>query len=235
MTDIFEEPKVTPKLEDYVGEGKKYADNDAAAKAIAEKDAFINRLLQEARQKEEALQQAINTKAFEDRIKALEEAKLAQREEPLQREATPPVAPQIDEEAIARVMAKREAENNRTRNLMSVQEKLTEVWGENYPSRVKARAAELNVPMEEVNRLAATSPSALFALLGATPQRPAGDVAPPPSRQNTAAFAPDVAVRGNKYYTELRKTKPAEYFSPRIAAEEYNALKTLGPEKFYAS
>lgn len=233
MTDIFtNETTVEPKLEDFVGEGKKYADQHAVAKALVEKDNFIARLQEEARRKEEDLRNANNTKAFEDRLKAMEAAQLAERTEPPVREATPPPQPSIDEAAIQALMDKREAANTRNRNLMNVKDKLTSVYGEDFPTRVKARAAELNISLGQLNEMAAETPNAFYALIGLDQQKTPDNSAPPQTRVNTAGFTPQSGEKNNAYYSNLRKTNPNLYWTPAVQMEEYNELKRQGPEKF---
>lgn len=230
--NIFETP-ATPevKFEDLVGDGKKYADNNAAAKAITEKDAFIARLLEEARRRDEDIKAAANTKAFEDRMTALEQAQLAERREPLPREATPAtVTPQLDEEAVFALMEKREQANARTRNLIAVKDKLTEVYGAEFPNRVKARAAELNISIGQLNAMAAETPQAFFALIGLTSQKPVDNTAPPATRHNSASFAPEVGKKNNAYYQNLRKTNPSLYWTPAVQMEEYQELKRQGEQ-----
>jgi hypothetical protein len=231
MTDIF---TPEPTLDDYVGEGKKYSDLTAVAKALAEKDRFIAQLQEENRQREAAIQAAQNTKAFEDRIKALETAQTLSPEPPAAQVA-PPATPDV-EDIVQKAIAAREAANVRTRNLMEVQNKLINTLGQDYSSKVKQRASELHIDMNRLNELAATSPSAFYAMIGLNSgNQPSGSVAPPVSNVNSAALNINTSgEKGNSYYTNLRKEKPGEYFTARIAAEEYNQLKKLGPEKFYA-
>lgn len=237
MTDIFTEPTPTPTLEDFMGEGKKYSDGNAVAKALSEKDAFIARLLEEKRQLEADHRASLNTQAFNDRIRALEAAQVERVEPTPPPTALPASTPSIDEATVQRLIDERERQNQRTRNLMQVKDKLTETFGDDYPNRVKARAKELGLSMDRVNEMAAETPTAFYAMLGL--DRPAvspDNVAPPATRQNSAAaFAPNAGVKGNSYYSNLRKTNPKEYWSPRVQMEEYNELKRQGAEKFYAS
>lgn len=239
MTDIFTEPTPTPSLEDFMGEGKKYSDGNAVAKALTEKDAFIARLLEEKRQLEADHRAAMNMKAFQDRLDAIEAAQVERGVPTPPPTATPapPAQPGLDEETVQRLIEQREVQNQRTRNLMEVKEKLTGLFGEDYPTRVKARAKELNLGMEQLNELAAKTPQAFYAMLGLDKAPTSVDnPAPPATRQNSAAaFVPGTGGKGNSYYQNLRKTKPAEYWSPRVQMEEYNELRRQGPEKFYSS
>jgi hypothetical protein len=232
--DIFNETTVEPKFEDIVGEGKKYADQDAAAKAIIEKDKFIARLLEEKRRIEEDHRAALNTQAFEDRIKALEAAKMTEREPQAPLPVSQPQTAPVDEDAVLALLEKREQAQKRTRNLMDVKDKLINVYGEDYPNRVKARAQELNISMDRLNAMAAETPTAFYALIGLGNERTPDNVAPPATRQNTAAaFAPNTDRKNNAYYSNLRKTNPNVYYSPKVQMEEYNELKRQG-DAFYS-
>lgn len=229
MTDIFNtEPTVTPKLEDFVGEGKKYKTPEDAAKALVEKDNFILRLQEEARKREDDLRTLANTTAFNDRMTALEAAQ-AQRAEPPVREAAPP-APVIDvEDVVQKAIEARETANTRSRNLIDVKEKLTTLYGDDYPNRVKARAAELNISLARLNEMAADTPAAFFAMLGVDNQRSLDNVAPPATRQNSAAnFTLNTGKKDNSYYQNLRRTNPTLYWTPAVQMEEYNELKRQG-------
>lgn len=229
MTDsLFNETTVVPTLDTFVGEGKKYADNDAVAKALVEKDNFITRLQEEARRKEEDLRTALNVQAFEDRMKALEAAQLTERTEPPVREVTAPVTPVDMEATVQKVLAERERANTRSRNLIDVRDKLVSVYGEDFPSRVKARAAEIGMTLEKLNEMAAETPSAFYALIGMNAPRAADNVTPPATQRNSAATQTVSGVKNNAYYTNLRKTNPSLYWTPAVQMEEYNELKRQG-------
>lgn len=234
MTDIFNDTPTTPTLDQFVGEGKKYADSNAVAKALVEKDNFIQRLQEENRAREARILEMTNLQAYNDRIAALEAAQVERREPTPPPTATPaPVAPQaaVDEEAVYRMMEQREQSQKRSRNLMEVKDKLTAVFGQDYPTRVKAKAQELGLDMAHVNALAADAPSAFYALIGlnAPGQAPVNS-APPATQVNSAAqFAPNVGKKNNEYYSKMRRENPAAYFTPKIALEEMNEAKRQGP------
>lgn len=233
MTDnLFDnQTNVVPALDEIMGEGKKYSDAAAVAKAIAEKDAFIARLLEEARRKEADLQASLNTKAFEDRLKAIEAAQSTERPEPSVRDVTPPSAPLPDiEDVVQRAIADREATNTRTRNLLNVKDKLTSVYGEDFATRVKSRAAELNISLAKLNEMAAETPSAFYAVIGLDVQRTPDNPAPPQTRVNSAAQTTNHGVKNNAYYQNLRKTNPSLYWTPAVQMEEYNELKRQGDQ-----
>lgn len=237
-TNIFEAPTGVT-INDLVGDGKKFKTADDLAKAKIESDAFIARILEEKRQLEADHRAALNLQAFQDRINALEAAQVERREPTPPPTATPaPPAPAgVDEETVQRLIAEREAQNQRTRNLMEVKDKLTSVFGEDYPNRVKARVRDLGISMDQANKMAADTPAAFYAMLGLDRAAPSiENPAPPQTQQNSAAaFVPGTGGKGNSYYQKLRKEKPAEYWSPRVQMEEFNELKRQGPDRFYSS
>jgi hypothetical protein len=82
--------------------------------------------------------------------------------------------------------------------------------------------------------MAAETPTAFYALIGLGNERTPDNVAPPATRQNTAAaFAPNTDRKNNAYYSNLRKTNPNVYYSPKVQMEEYNELKRQG-DAFYS-
>lgn len=230
MTDIFTSETTTePTLDAFVGEGKKYSDNNAVAKALVEKDTFIARLLEEKRQIEADLREKANTQAFEDRMKALEAAQSTERTAPTVREVIAPQPVDI-ETTVQKIMSDREAANTRTRNLLDVREKLTQVYGDDFATRVKARASELNISLAKLNEMAAETPVAFYALigLGTDVGRTVDQTVPPATRQNSAATPHNPNVKNNAYYQNLRKTNPTLYWTPKVQMEEYNELKRQG-------
>lgn len=236
MTDIFNSETNTGTgtsgadvtLDTFVGEGKKYSDHNAVAKAIVEKDNFIARLLEEKRQIEADLRERSNTQAFEDRMKALELAQSTERTAPPVPEVIASANPVDIEKTVQKAIEDREAANNRTRNLLNVKEKLTQAYGEDFSTRVKARAAELNISLGKLNEMAAETPVAFYALIGLDAQRIPENSAPPKTQVNSAAQITTSGTKNNAYYQNLRKTDPARYWTPAVQMEEYNELKRQG-------
>src|ERR1700744_3929546 len=101
-----------------VGDGKRYKDPDAAAKALVEKDRFIEQLKQE---KAEALRDLQARQPVVDRsaeiLQKIEE--IAKRPATTIEDTTPPErdGKNLTEDDIVRVLAKREQEARATANL----------------------------------------------------------------------------------------------------------------------
>ena len=235
--DIFDAPPAIETIDpakdylsEYVGEGKKFADAAALARAKAESDAFIKRILDEKRLLEEDLKTRTNYQEFIDQMKTVQKAPVAPNQETPPVQVTPPSVEPDLEKRVAEAIEKREADNTRTRNLIDVQQKLIETYGNDYANRVKSRAQELGIPVAWLNDAAAKSPQAFYAMIGLQkPQEP--NTRQVPSSVNTAAMmAPGSNTKNWAYYNNLRKTNPVQYNSKQVQAEMWEQAKKLGPD-----
>lgn len=228
--DIFNDAPAIDPTKDYytelVGEGKKFADNAALARAKVESDAFIARVLEEKRRVEEDLKTRINMQEFLDRV----QTPVAQPTPvitPAQAPASELTASNI-EELVQRQIAQREADNARSRNLLTVQGKLQEVLGQNYSEQVKQRAKDLGLDIQYFNDTAARSPQAFFELMGLNRQ-PEGLTQLPRGTSNPPT--PSGSVKNFAYFNKMRKENPVEY-SRYGMKEEWELAKKMGAD-FY--
>lgn len=236
--DLFDAPPVIETIDptkdylsEYVGEGKKFADAAALARAKAESDAFIKRILDEKRLLEEDLKTRTNYQEFIDQLKTAQKPPVAPNQETSPVQVTSPSVEPDLEKKVSEAIEKREAENARTRNLMDVQQKLLETFGNDYATRVKSRAQELGIPVAWLNDAAAKSPQAFYAMIGLTKTQPEPTARQIPSSVNTAALmAPGGNVKNWAYYNNMRKTNPVQYNSKQVQAEMWEQAKALGPD-----
>jgi len=230
--DIFNDtPTIDPNKDYYtelVGDGKKFADNAALARAKVESDLFIKRVLDEKRQIEEELKTRIKMEDFLDRVQApVVQPQAEPVITPAQAQASELTPTQI-EQIVQQQIATREAEQLRTRNLLTVQGRLQEELGENYSTQVKQRAQMLGLDIQYFNDTAARSPQAFFELMGLNrpreelPTLPRGTSNPP----NLGGVKKNFA-----YFNNMRKTDPVQY-SRYGQKEEWELAKKLGPAFF---
>lgn len=234
--DIFDNQPTVEQIDpakDYfaelVGDDKKFKTPQDLARAKAESDAFIKQVLNEKRQLEEDLKTRTNMQDFLDQMKSA--TKKPNDEVPPPNPAINPPVVKSDEDyekLIERKMAEREAENIRKRNLIDVQEKLRQVYGSDYANHVKAKAADLGIPIEWLNDAAAKSPKAFFELVGIRPQQE--QLRSPPQGINTTGLGSTKTVKNWAYYNQMRKSDPTQYHSKQIQAEMWEQAKLLGPE-----
>jgi hypothetical protein len=216
------------KFEDLVGEGKKYRDNDAVAKAIAEKDRFIERLKAEAAEAREAALKRANEKEFLDRLETLSRGKSPEpgNQPPTEGTQTTAVTP----ETIEQMLEAREAKKAREANLNTAISKLQETFGDDYKRHVQRQAQSLNTTTTELTELASKSPAAFLRLMGVDGQQNKSDAFSPPPRSSVSVQPGSVSnVKDYNYYAKLRQEKGESwYFSLPVQKEIWEQSKALG-------
>lgn len=219
-----------------MGEGKKYKDVPALARAIMEKDAFIERLKSETAQLRSSVQ-------GETKIDELLNTLRAQSTTPAN-SGTPATTPEtksanqpqtgLSAEDVERLLAAREREKTETSNVALVTTQLRKAWGANHGEVLRQKTEELGATPEFMTNLAKANPSAFLKLVAAesvpesTPGRPTSSVNTTPAQGKTA-----VGGHTKSYYDNLRKqVGDAKFFHPTIQNELHRNMMTLG-EAFF--
>lgn len=147
---------IPTELAEFVGEGKKYQTVEDALKSIPHAQSHIQKLEEEMKQAREEL---AKRKAAEE---LLEEFKTQGMPE---NKAAP-----LDMEALTKVvenaLSAKEAQKAAQNNINTVVNAFNSKFGEKGPEQYKLLAKETGVPLEALNKLAATSPQAVFRLAG---------------------------------------------------------------------
>lgn len=206
---------------------------------LANKDAFINQLQEEAA----GLRDALAAKDVEvEAQRLLREAREAANPAP-SREATPaspePAKPLNEDELVERVIKAQEqkaATQRAAANRQAVSEHLMSLFGSTgaVNKLVADRATALGVSIEYLQDTAAKSPNAFYELmkLETAPKQtaaPRGDV-------NAVALqthAPGVKEGTNAYYEKLRlEIGDIAYYKPQIQQQRFKDAKRLGDAFF---
>lgn len=228
---LFEDA-TTPAFDDLVGEGKKYKSPEDVAKAVVEKDRFIERLKSE----QEELRKELSTRPVVDRSQ-----EILDRLENLNREAVterPPITPEperIDKglslDDVEKVLIDRERRARSEANILFVKEKLKEAFGDKYGQALKSIAEKNNLSEKALNDLAAQSPQ-LILNLAAQPSHKESMFVPPENSGNPS-FTPSAGgAKPLSYYNQLRATDRNKYFSQTVQQQMYKDGMTL-KEAFY--
>lgn len=228
MTDDAPETK----YEDLVGEGKRYHDNDAVAKAIQEKDRFIEQLKRENAEAREAIQKRENERAYEDQLRRATEARSPSEQDTPVVDGTN-IATAMKPEDVLRILEERDAAKTREVNLNKSLARLQELYGDDFKRHVARQAQEIGMTTQELTELASRSPEAFFRTLGVTEQKRTDAFAPPRSSVSTL---PNVHqdVKNYAYFQKLRAEKgEAFYFTPQVQNEMWEQVKLLGEDEFY--
>lgn len=238
-TTEFETPNSAPDtpvaFTDLVGPEKKYKTEDDVAKAIIEKDRFIEQLKRENAASRQAHQERESQEALLARI----EAKLQQLPviEPTSEDTRSPLdeqPTQLTTEDVEALLEKRDALKRRTDNIKEVETTLTRQFGDAWKSHIREQAKELRMSTEDLTQLAAESPQAFFRLVGvSTSTAPPKNPAPPQSSLQTPPNNSGTA-RNWEHYERLRREKGnAAYFSASVQQQLWKDIKAIGEDAFY--
>ncbi len=208
------------QVKELVGEGKKYATVEDALKALPHSQSHIQKLETEMSELR---------KELEGRL-SLEEA-VAQ----LKAEGKPAEIPSamIDQKALSKLVvdtvAGLEVSKKAETNLLAVDKRMKELFGEKAQEKLIDKAKELGVSIAHLKTTAEQSPQAFFNLTGIKQE----DVRVPAktgSSVNTEQLAStSVAKEGTyNYYQDIRRKNPTLYFSPKMQNEMHRKAKELG-------
>lgn len=212
-------PSVPAELNELVGEGKKYKTPADLAKAMAEKDAFIEQLKNEnAGMREDLSQREETRKALED-LKALRNKPKDDSEV-----NTTPALGQADvEKMLEEAIARRETEAQRKANLNEANELLLKAFGDQAKAKeaVEKRAAELNMSVNDIVTMAAKSPKAVVSIFGLQGRPEAKPLSESKSSVNTVNLGQNSGSPQERLASlnALRKTNTRQYWSPRVQNE----------------
>jgi hypothetical protein len=231
MTELFQgtidtidpEKDYTPDL---VGEGKKYKTVQDLARAVLHKDVHITRIEGENSQVREELATRISYQDFLDQIKSNQGNSQDPQDSGDTTEKSA-IKPEDVADLVLQKLNQTQQQQTASQNEALVVNKLTEVLGPNYASKLRQQAAELGLSDAEVKSLAQRNPKALFRMFGIDADRQV-ETFEAPVRTQQSGFAPTGQKRGKTYYDEIYKSDPNRYFSPEIYNERYKLIQEIG-------
>lgn len=151
------------EVADLVGAGKKYQSVEDALKSVPHAQSHIQKLEDEMKQMREELSKRKTAEELLDEIKSQGFP-----------EKTSPAT--LDTDALSKVvenaLSAREAQKKAAQNIDSVVNAFNEKFGEKGPEQYKLLAQESGLPLEYLNKLAATSPQAVMKLAGLESKQP---------------------------------------------------------------
>lgn len=229
MSNVFAEP--TPQanpLDDLVGPGKKFATVDELAKSYSHGQNHISTLEAEAAQWREGLQSQIEN----------------QRQQ-AQNPNSPPSPPSEQraeepnlDDRIRNAIEETRQQEKLTTNVNDVSAKLVSIYGDPQKANqaMQAKAAELDMTIEDLMEQASKSPKAFYALVGLNDgarQAPAPRGNVNPAALNTLNPSQQAAAGTYAFYEQLRKENPRLYNSPKIQLQMHKEALEKG-DSFFA-
>ena len=150
---------------------------------------------------------------------------------------TPPRAPEQAQTPdvkvlVAQLLAEETKKTKQEANKSLVEKALLDKFGADTQLHVNKKAAELGLSLSEFQQMALDKPKVFLSLFGADQARPVQPQAPAP-RNVFMSQAPQGTVdRTQKYYDNLKKTNPTEYFSPKVQNQQMKDAMRLGEAYF---
>lgn len=239
MTDntVFQQadqPKVeTPNepselLGSLVGEGKKFKDAEALAKAKLESDRFIEQIKSENAGLRKELEERTKISQALDEIKKRAE----QGNQPHDKPAA--IDPNEIKDLVKNTLNETVRENTAKQNVLEAERHVIEKLGSKDAALkfITEKARDLGVSGDWLMGVAASNPKALYSVLGldgTAKQQPTSPVSPN-NPVNTAKkeFVPNGAgpKAGTKeYYDDMRRKEPNKYWSSAVQNEIFKARK----------
>lgn len=237
FTGADQSTETTPevKIDDLVGEGKKFKTVEDLAKGKLEADRFIEKLTREQAELRNELNTRIGLTEFLDQIKN----STTQQNQPSGDnqvrnggENATALTPEQIEELLDRKLTAKEQARIASENLKVTKQKLAEAFGPNYVNKLNEEANNLGLSKEYMNNLAATAPQALFKLLGVDNRAQPQDLFTPPSNGFRTPTANAPVERTQSWYDQLKAKDPKQYWDAKTQVQLHKDAIRLG-ERFF--
>lgn len=238
MDDLFNAPDPDVAARDELTAKWKDKSPEEVLKAKVEADLYIKTL---EKQKDE-----LRTDYLKQREELLSKAKFEEYIDRMEKSNNQIASPSANEESpkldmteisklIKNEIMQTKVVDKETTNYQTVQKKLQERFGNNYPSILEEQRNALGLSNERINALAKESPEAFFRMMGLNEQVRDSFQAPPKSGQRNDSFAPKGQTKRDwNYYQELKKADPKIYLDPKISVQMHNDAIEQG-DAFYGN
>lgn len=235
MTDAVNDPFVTPEsnkdyLSELVGEGKKYADAAALAKAVAHGQTHIATLETELASLRTQAANGMNVEKLVEALEARRQANEGNLGHP-QGEARQEATPQNIEEIVLNTIQKAESTRTAKQNRDVVVAKMSEVWGADSNKKLSNIASSLGVSLDYLDGVAKQSPDLFFTITGLNARpTPVNGAAVPTS---TVSFGGNASnKRDASFYREMRKSNPKLWYDQKTQIQYQRDAIAQGEDFF---
>jgi hypothetical protein len=218
--------------EDLVGEGKKYKDNEALARAAIFKDHHISQIETENKGMREDLTGRQRMEELIEKFSSVQNSKPDDNDGQPGREVGTPVPALKSEDLdqlIEQKLSAKQQQMKREENLATVKTTLSQKLGPNYSNKLREQAQNLNVSETFLTTIAAENPQAFYRLVGLDARQEQGLFTPPQSSVNSSGLGTSpTQLRNKAFYTKLRQENPAEYWSVQTQNRIHEDAFALG-------
>lgn len=224
--NIFEEsqePEVTidqdvDYLDTLVGENKKFKSVNDLAKGKAEADRYIELLKLKLDEANKELNTRTSLDSFLDKMKNPGNVEPQVVAQPSEHKG--PLDDSEIEARILKALEARESQRAQETNVEKVTRVMQEQFGDNARLVINKKSKELGISANELQAMAAKSPSAFFTLVGVS-EVPNPGLAPvvPKNGLNSAATNGVSGIKNKAFYDKLKLTDPKKYFDPKTTVD----------------
>src|SRR3990167_6487070 len=220
-----QQPKYFDEL---VGEGKKFKDQEALAKAKLESDKFIDQMKAEAEELRKELKKKLDAEEILEDLKR----GVAAANNPAQPAKQPETSPEDLGKLVDEKLQERETQRAYEANVFEADKYITEKLGGKAEAMkfIEGKAEEFGINKSWLMDMAGRTPKALYAVLGLDePNKAAASdnrTSQQPIVQKSTVKRENTFTGGLKtkaYYDEIRRTNPSAYFSPKVQNEIFKA------------
>lgn len=237
--DLFAGTPAVLKVEEFIGDGKKYATPEKALESIPHKELLISSLEKQVKDLHDELSKRATLESVLETLKKPQETPATSRQEPsvdtgLLKEIEARLGTQLSEKlkqeiqaAVPTALQASTEQQTRASNRQAVSAALQAAYGDQAVQALANKAQELGMTPAELGALAERSPKAVLAYFNV--QGATGT-----SSVNTSSSASTGGVREGTeaWWKQFRRANPQEYMSPKIQAKILADRKRLG-EDFY--
>jgi hypothetical protein len=222
---------------EFVGDGKKYRDPQAAGRALAEKDAFISKLQKETKEMREEIQKQKTMEELIDHLTPKHGLTNNRQDNPVRDEdhAAKALTPEELSQLVQSELDKRQSKSQLDQNYHTVVATLKEKFGDNANRVIADKAQELGVDINFLKQLATEKPKVFLAMVGQAKPREEDFFSGPvrstvdPTRLTANKSSGE---RNKSFYDKLRVQDKNKYWSRDVQAQMHKDAMSLG-EKFF--
>ena len=214
-----QESSLPDEVMELIGEGKKYANQTEALKALFHSQKHISKIEQENAEMRERL----------NKSKTVEELLEKKEENAKQGMVNLDDVEKLVEQKVSQKLSESEKKDLMKSNLRAVDKAMKEKFGEKAQEIMINRAKELNMNVDDITYDAATRPDMFLALFDVMPkQKDAGAILSNSGNVATNVQQESVKPFSYKYYEKIRKENPSVYMSSKVQGEMHKKMLELG-------
>lgn len=246
MTTIFNNDSPANDSNDNKESNGDNAESAVLKKRLKDNEAFIEQLKSETAELRKELSTRMSLEEFfqksqNNRSASNGEANSREQEEKIS-DGNKTVPLSVDVAALVREALAQELTNSKkAANIEATKQALIAEWGSDYVAKLESRVDELGIGREFLDDIAGRSTKAVLSLLGINQQEKKdlnamSNLSAPPSSKKATSLSeqPASGIRNRRYYDELKKRDPKEYYTPRNQNQMHKDALELG-EKFFSN